>query len=114
MNLTISFDHKCIRGHYSNEEHFGSRRNSNGWIRRYLVKQACYWKNFELINEIQHFVDDMPKHLETIGGALKVYDTYKKEEKTIEIVFKEPLTFEQINKVLQFNVNGSMYTYELD
>lgn len=114
MNLTISFDHKYIHGHYSDEEFFDSRRTSNGWIKRYLVKWASYGKSFELINDLQHFVDNMPKHIETIGGVLQVHDTYKKEEKTIEIVFKEPLTFEQINKVLQFNVNGSMYTYELD
>lgn len=111
IKLTVDFDFRRIYGEYLKEELFGGRRNSNGWINRYLVKRALYWKKFELIFDIQKFIDDLPELIKIINGSIQIYNNYKNTEKTIEIIFKEDLNFEQINKVLQFNVNGSTYTY---
>lgn len=111
IKLTVDFDFRRIYGEYLKEELFGGRRNSNGWINRYLVKRALYWKKFELIFDIQKFIDDLPELIKIINGSIQIYNNYKNTEKTIEIIFKEDLNFEQINKVLQFKVNGSTYTY---
>ena len=109
--LTIDYDSKKIFGNYIHEELFGGRKNSNGWINQYLVKRAYYWKNFELIFDIHQFVDKLFKSLEAIDGTATIYKNYKNIESTIEITFNKSITFERINEVLQFNVNGSMYTY---
>lgn len=111
IHLTIDYDSKKIFGNYIQEELFGGRRNSNGWINRYLVKRAYYWKNFELIFDIHRFVDELSKSLEAIDGTATIYKNYKNTESTIEVTFNKSITFEQINEILQFNVNGSMYTY---
>lgn len=111
IQLTIDYDAKRIFGNYINEELFGGRRNSNGWINRYLVNRAYYWKNFELIFDINRFIDELSKSLKAIDGTAAIYKNYKNTESTIEITFNKSISFEQINEVLQFNVNGSMYTY---
>ena len=114
IHLTIDYDSKRIHGEYLNEEVDDGKRTSNGWIKRYRVKRASYWKEFESIFKIQQFINDLPQLLEIINGSLQIHDRYKNSEKTIQITFKEALCFEQINKVLQFNMNGSTYTYYLD
>lgn len=112
IRLTIDYDSKRIFGNYIHEDLFGGRRNSNGWINEYLVERAYYWKNFELIFDINRFVDELSKSLKAIDGIATIYKNYKNTESTIEITFNKSIAFEQINEALQFNVNGSMYTYE--
>lgn len=111
IRLTIDYDSKRIFGNYVNEELFGGRRNSNGWINKYLVKRAYYWKNFELISDIHRFIDELSKCLEAIDGTVTIFKSYKNTEKTVEITFNKSMKFEKINEVLQFNINASMYTY---
>ena len=111
IRLTIDYDSKRIFGDYIHEELFGGRRNSNGWINKYLVERAYYWKSFELIFDINRFVDELSKSLKAIAGTATIYKNYKNTESTIEITFNKSIAFEQINEILQFNVNGSMYTY---
>lgn len=111
INLTINYDSKRIFGNYIHEKLFGGRRNSNGWINQYLVKRAYYWKNFELIFDINRFIDELYKSLKAIDGTATIYKSYKNTESTIEITFNKSISFEQINEILQFDVNGSMYTY---
>ena len=112
MILTIDFDKMIIYGNYSDVEELpGGRRTSNGWENKYLNRGVTYYKTFELIFDIHKFIENLPNCLGAINGFVQIKDTFNKApyQKDIIINYKEPLTFKQINEVLQFETDGSEY-----
>lgn len=112
MILKIDFDKKIIYGNYSDVEELpGGRRTSNGWENEYLNRGVTYYKTFELIFDIHKFIENLPNCLGAINGFVQIKDTFNKApyQKDIIINYKEPLTFKQINEVLQFETDGSKY-----
>ncbi len=117
LHLKIDYNKRIIEGNYSEDEELcGGRRTSNGWEDKYRYRSAYFYKTFELKHILREFISHLPKCLSSIKGKIQDCENDKifnndYYQKSIIIVFEEPLKFSQINDVLQFDVNGSEYIY---
>ena len=114
IQLSVSFDRKIIYGNYcSGIKQFGGRRTSNGWESKYSEDRAFYYKTFELIYDIQKYIDDLPIRFETINAVVQINNVIDNElcQKEITVKFKEQITLKRISEILEFDIRGTEYTY---
>lgn len=114
IQLSVSFDRKIISGnYYSGIDEFGGRRTSNGWESKYSEDRAFYYKTFELIYDIQKYIDDLPIRVEAINAVVQINDVLDNElcQKEIIVKFKEQITLERISEILELDIRGIEYTY---
>ena len=114
IQLSVSFDCKIISGnYYSGIKEFGGRRTSNGWESKYSEDRAFYYKAFELIYDIQKYIDDLPIRFKAINAVVQINDVLDNEQcqKEIIVKFKEQITLERISEILELDIRGIEYTY---
>lgn len=114
IQLSVSFDRKIISGnYYSGIDEFGGRRTSNGWESKYSEDRAFYYKTFELIYDIQKYIDDLPIRVEAINAVVQINDVLDNElcQKEIIVKFKEQITLKRISEILELDIRGIEYTY---
>ena len=115
IQLCVSFDRKIIYGNYSSGiEQFGGRRTSNGWEDKFSEDSAFYYKTFELIYDVQKYIDDLPIRLEVVNAVVQINDVLDNElcQKEIILKFKEQITLKRISEILEFDdIQGKNYTY---
>lgn len=92
---------------------WGGRRTSNGWESKYSEDRAFYYKTFELIYDIQKYIDDLPIRVEAINAVVQINDVLDNElcQKEIIVKFKEQITLERISEILELDIRGIEYTY---
>ena len=116
IHLKINYDEKTINGYYLEDKELkGGRRTSNGWENKFLHQEAYFYKAFKLRYNLLNYIRNLEKILEPIKGKIdgdegKIANN-DRIEASIKIEFKEPLKFVVINKILQFNVEGSEYIF---
>lgn len=115
IQLSVSFDGKIIYGNYSScIEQFGGRRTSNGWEDKFSEDSAFYYKTFELIYDVQKYIDDLPIRLEVVNAVVQINDVLDNElcQKEIILKFNEQITLKRISEILEFDdIQGKNYTY---
>lgn len=114
MQLSVSFDGKIIYGNYfSGIEELGGRRTSNGWENEFCEDRAFYYKTFELIYDIQKYIDDLPIRFEVINAVVQINDVFDNElcQKEIIIKFKEQISLKKISEILELDIQGIEYSY---
>lgn len=114
MQFSVSFDRKIIYGNYSSGiEEFGGRRTSNGWESKFSEDRVFYYKTFELIYDVQKYIDDLPLRFEAINAVVQINDVLDDEhcQKKIIVKFKEQITLKRICEILEFDIQGTEYTY---
>ena len=70
-------------------------------------------KTFELIYDIQKYIDDLPIRVEAINAVVQINDVLDNElcQKEIIVKFKEQITLERICEILELDIRGIEYTY---
>jgi hypothetical protein len=114
IQFSVSFDRKIISGYYSSGiQEFGGRRTSNGWENHYCETQAFYYKAFELIHDIQKYIDDLPKRLEGTNAIVQVSGVIDNEacQKRITIGFNDSMSLKSISEKLDLSLQGKEYGY---
>ena len=74
------------------------------------MKDASFYKKFDLLYNLREYFNDLPRLLESINGFIQINsseNTFLPNEFIIK--FNEKLTFSEINKILDFKIEGYKY-----
>lgn len=112
IRLNINISNKFIYGCYYKSvlvKAYSGRR-SYGWVDKYSTQEASFYKKFDLLYNLKEYFKELPILLERINGVVQINSSenvFLPNEFIIK--FNEKVTFSEINKLLDFTVEGYEY-----
>lgn len=115
IKLRIDYESKIIFGEYYKTGKAGcGRRTSNGWESCIFHKVVKFHRSFELMFEIDKFLESLPRQLQSVEGNLEEVEksTVSRDgdfEKYIRLSFAKPIGLGYLIRLIDFY--GTSYEY---